>query len=570
MRSPLMAWSLIAGVARRWSRDASRPDAWSARGASGPAGVMAVVEFDEAVRRALAANLEVAQAAQSILQAEALLQVRAVGLVPHGGATVTTTLYDAERSFNGQVSQPQTQSAIGGFVSYPVLAAARWAQAVQAADRVRVARIGAEETRRQIAIATSEAYLRITALKREVEVNELARANAQAQLDYAHDATRSRRRQQAERDSRRPGARNHRGAARRGAARCAAGAGSPRDPPGRRCADRRRPENRSSRTPVTDDAWIASRTDIRLFSAQVDAAERVARDSWKDWVPVGTASFQPQFLTPAGIFQSSGTWSVVAQFAVPIFDGGVRQAAAKERNVLAETARLELTDGQLRARSEQRIAQAAVESSVRGLASARLAAQHADEALRITDIAFRAGATTNLEVIDAQRRARDTDTLAVDRRGPPAPGSFRSAGRARTLSEVGHRSAPDAGARSTRREATLYGYRRSEPTPGQGASSCEGAMRLELLDSGSCEGIKGTVHGAALGLTVIMGLYNAAAWLRRRERHLAINTVLYTAVTIWEYQHVVHHRRALFARVRARRRWRHWPQEPPEEPPFAA
>ena len=145
----------------------------------------------------------------------------------------------------------------------------------------------------------------------------------------------------------------------------------------------------------------------------MDAAERVARDSWKDWVPVGTASFQPQFLTPAGIFQSSGTWSVVAQFAVPIFDGGVRQAAAKERNVLAETARLELTDGQLRARSEQRIAQAAVESSIRGLASARLAAQHADEALRITDIAFRAGATTNLEVIDAQRRARDTDTLAV-------------------------------------------------------------------------------------------------------------------------------------------------------------
>ena len=33
--------------------------------------------------------------------------------------------------------------------------------------------------------------------------------------------------------------------------------------------------------------------------------------------------------------------------------------------------------------------------------------------VRITDVAFRAGATTNLEVIDAQRRARDAETAAA-------------------------------------------------------------------------------------------------------------------------------------------------------------
>lgn len=70
-------------------------------------------------------------------------------------------------------------------------------------------------------------------------------------------------------------------------------------------------------------------------------------------------------------------------------------------------------------------------------------------------------------------------------------------------------------------------------------------MRLELLNPGSCEAFKGGVHGVALGLVAIMGLYNAAAWLRRRQRHLAINTVLYTAATIWEYQHVMHHVQAL-------------------------
>jgi outer membrane protein TolC len=33
--------------------------------------------------------------------------------------------------------------------------------------------------------------------------------------------------------------------------------------------------------------------------------------------------------------------------------------------------------------------------------------------LQITDVAFRAGATTNIEVVDAQRRARDAETTAV-------------------------------------------------------------------------------------------------------------------------------------------------------------
>jgi hypothetical protein len=42
-------------------------------------------------------------------------------------------------------------------------------------------------------------------------------------------------------------------------------------------------------------------------------------------------------------------------------------------------------------------------------------------------------------------------------------------------------------------------------------------------------------------LSVLCGLYNAAAWLSRRETHLAVNTVLYTFLTIWEQQHVAHH-----------------------------
>jgi hypothetical protein len=74
-------------------------------------------------------------------------------------------------------------------------------------------------------------------------------------------------------------------------------------------------------------------------------------------------------------------------------------------------------------------------------------------------------------------------------------------------------------------------------------------MKLDVLQCGSCEPLKIAVHGAALGLAVVMGVYNAAAWLSRRQQHLAINAVLYAALTAWEQKHVAHH----LAEIRRRR-----------------
>ena len=67
-------------------------------------------------------------------------------------------------------------------------------------------------------------------------------------------------------------------------------------------------------------------------------------------------------------------------------------------------------------------------------------------------------------------------------------------------------------------------------------------MYVQALDSGTFEGVKAGVHGAALGLAAVMCLYNAAAWLQRRERHLAINAIVYGSAIILERKHVAHHR----------------------------
>jgi hypothetical protein len=75
---------------------------------------------------------------------------------------------------------------------------------------------------------------------------------------------------------------------------------------------------------------------------------------------------------------------------------------------------------------------------------------------------------------------------------------------------------------------------------------------LPILDNGQCEPLKAVVHGVAFGLTALMGAYNAAAWLRRRQRHLAINAVIYLTAMIWEQRHVANHLATCLAAARCK------------------
>jgi hypothetical protein len=64
---------------------------------------------------------------------------------------------------------------------------------------------------------------------------------------------------------------------------------------------------------------------------------------------------------------------------------------------------------------------------------------------------------------------------------------------------------------------------------------------LDVLYVGECEPLKAVVHGVLMGSVALCALYNAAAWLRRREHHLGLNAVLYGGAVLWEYIHVQQH-----------------------------
>lgn len=379
------------------------------------------VTFDEAVRLALDRNPTVAEAATAILRAEALLQQARAATRPNVSAGVTNVLIDGQRGFEGIVAQPRNQALFGVNLSMPVLAASQWAATAQARDQVEIARLSTADVRRQIAVATAQAYLTVISQVRQVEVNQVAYEAAKTHLDYSERrlaaGAGSRLNQlRAAQDVSAVAARLeyvlltvHRAQEALGVLVAADG---PVDANGEPTFDLPAPSALPGLM-ASSAPWLLDRTDVKLLTASQALAERTLRDSSKDWFPNAAVSFVPQVVAPAGSFSPTGSWSLAFSVSQPIFDSGHRRSLAQLRQASLEASKQALLSVQHEARSEVRLAEQTVQSAERALVSLRLSAQQAAEVLTITTTAFEAGSTTNLEVIDAQRSARDADSFVV-------------------------------------------------------------------------------------------------------------------------------------------------------------
>jgi outer membrane protein TolC len=374
------------------------------------------VTFAEAVQLAQDRNPTVAAAAAGILRAEGLVrQARAATLLQVNGSVFTTTL-NSSVEFQGSVVTPQNQISAAVTADQPIVAAAAWARRAQAADAKTVAELSVVNTKRQVALAAADAFLTIIGARRVVEGNVSARDVAKAHFDLATELER------AGRGSRLNALRAqqqysideglvetsllavYRAQEALGVLLAEGGPVDAADVP-------------TLELPVGADAAatpgvLMLRSDLKLFAAREQLAARIVRDSSKDWWPSLDAIFQPTTLYPSQFFLPQNSWRLLLQANVPIFDSGQRDATKTLREAdLAET-KATFTGARTQASAEVRTAREAVASSERSLASARAAASQAHQVVDITSISFRAGASTNIEVIDAERTARDND-LAV-------------------------------------------------------------------------------------------------------------------------------------------------------------
>ena len=367
--------------------------------------------FDDAIRRAIMNNPTIQEAVAGILRAEAILQQVRSESLPAVNVSFTTTVIEPVTQFAGSSIIPRTQTLSTGGVSVPLLTPVSWAERNQAADQVLVSQRTADDARRAIAEAAGQAYLAVIAQRRVLELNERARDNARAHFEYANQ------RYEGGIGSRLNAVRAQQELSSNEARVEAAGLLLRRAQEALGVLVAAPGPVDTAADPVftlpaeTDD--LTRRSDIRLLIQRQAAAERVAADSWKDRLPSVTALFSPTVLAPAGLFADSTSWRGAVLFSVPVFDAGLRRGMAAERRALVDVVRAERANVERQASSEVRIARQAVEFSERALEHARQAVQQAMEVVNITDIAFREGATTNIEVIDAQRRARDMETEAA-------------------------------------------------------------------------------------------------------------------------------------------------------------
>ena len=366
------------------------------------------ITLDDAIRRAIANNPTVQQAAAGILRAEALLQQATSRTRPSIDAAVSLDVIDPVTSFDGNNITPRWQSASSASFRAPLWTPLAWAQRVQAGDQVLVAQGVAADVHQQLAAATADAYLAVIVQRRGLELNEVARDNARAHYDFANQRFEGglgsrlnmlRALQELSSDEARIEASQILLRRAQEALGVLVAADGPVDASEEPAFD-----------PPVEGPVFDLRTDLRLIAARQLAAERVLADSWKDRLPSLNALFTPQFNAPSGLFATSRVLRGSVIFEVPLFDSGLRTALKLERSALLDSVKAERASLERQVSSEVRTAREAVRLSARAVERARAAAEQSNEVLTITDIAFREGATTNIEVIDAQRRARDTAT----------------------------------------------------------------------------------------------------------------------------------------------------------------
>ena len=383
-----------------------------------PAGLERV-SFAEVLARALARNPSVRIAEQEILRAEALVRQAQAAWLPTLNGTASYTRLDSDRTStsNGKTSvlAGRDQLAANLALAVPVFAPQRWLASDRAGLAAEAQRQSAKDQRRQIGLATGRAFLSVVAARRQVEVAERARLSAadherfstsrlQGGLGNRLDAVRA-----AQDLAATEAALQNQQVAQaraREALSILAGADHPLD-----AAD----EPALPAAPALADALEQAKTrpDVAAQQKRLDVADRLLADRWSLYAPLLTAAFQPFLQYPALLTTPAAGWQAQLLLTIPLYDGGLRYGQIREQRALAAEAREQLEAALRQAGSEVRAAFEALRYTDLALASSQRAAQLAGESLKLSTEAYQAGATTELDVLDAARRSRDADASAA-------------------------------------------------------------------------------------------------------------------------------------------------------------
>lgn len=375
------------------------------------------VTFEEAVQRALARNPAMRIAQQDAARALAQLEQARAPSLPTLGVSATYVRLDADRVLQERVIVGKEQVTGNVQLQVPLVNTPRWGQWYRSSLAADAARATADDVRRVVAVNAARAWLAVLAQTRVVEAVTRARDTARAHLDFSQ--------------ARRQGGVGTSLDEVRAAQELAVSESQLETAMGQLV----RLEEALGVAAASDDALSVQgepalagnetardvalrgaqddRLDVKAARARRDTAASAVKTAWMDYVPLLSVVFQPFYQNPPTLTQPLWGWQAQVVLSIPLYDGGLRYGQAHERATQAVTAEAQLEASLRQARSEVRVAFEQVTHADKALAAAREAAKQAADALELANLAWKQGATTNLEVIDAERRARDAQTQAA-------------------------------------------------------------------------------------------------------------------------------------------------------------
>jgi outer membrane protein len=373
------------------------------------------VTWREALERARAHNPSAVTAAQEILRADALVRQARAAWLPTLTANGSYQIINAARTFETVVTTPQTQWNGNLLLTVPLLSPIAWANDAHAQDNRGVATASAEDIQRQLAAAVGRAYLTVLLQHRELEVAERARETAAAHYDYAHTrlvtglgngVDDARAEQELHTDEAQLKS-AHTALVRAQSALAVLLSEKTLVDAADDAVDLSAPQADAG---AADAA--SRRPDVRAQQARREATAHLRRDDWAYYAPSLLAQAEA-FKETATPLQPGSGWQATLVLSIPLFDGGVRYGIQRERRASDEEARVNLEALLRQVSVEVRAALEVVHNSDDGLIAARAATTAANTAAALADKSYRAGASTNIEVIDAERQARDAASQAA-------------------------------------------------------------------------------------------------------------------------------------------------------------
>jgi outer membrane protein TolC len=372
------------------------------------------VTLDDAIARALVKNPTYATALLEVRRAEAVVRETKAAWLPTLYGNGGYTHLDGNRIDAGVIILAQNELAANLTLTVPLVMTRQWLTTEESRLAADATKATSADVRRLVSYATGQAYLAVYAQKFVIEVDVRARDTAKSHADYAHqryaggvgnriDEVRAM--QEVATDEALVQQAYAQLASTEEALGILVGTDGPLDTA----------EDATLAAPPSLEEGLqraAGRTDVVALDLRLRGAQKTVKDDWSDYAPYLVGVAQPFYQNPATLTVPLSGYQLELLLTVPLYDGGLRYGQHRERDALRDEAKVAYEAGLRQARSDVRAAFEAMRRADDALLSSRDAAKLAGQALELANTAYRAGAVTNIEVIDAERQARDAATAA--------------------------------------------------------------------------------------------------------------------------------------------------------------